>query len=104
MNMQQFLSNGGLSKMCWILLTFITGLGAVILAGIEIGQGQGINQYVGAILAAILSHAFTIGGSVNAATQLASHTTGPLPAPVIVPPAITTTPQGGTTINVQSHP
>lgn len=68
--MQQFLSNGGLSKMLWIILCFITALGALVMAGFEIIRGEPINQYVAYVLVGILSHAFTIGGSVNTSSQL----------------------------------
>ena len=56
--------------MLWIILCFITALGAIIIAGVEIFRGEPINTYIGYIIAAILSHAFTIGGSVNTSTQL----------------------------------
>ena len=70
--MQQFLSNGGLSKMLWIILTFVVGLGAVIVAGIEIVGGRTPDPYVASILTGILAHVFTVGGSVNTSSQLES--------------------------------
>lgn len=71
--MKEFLTNGGLSKLLWIVLTFITGLGAIVIAGIEILSGQGINPYIVNIITGIIAHAFTIGGSVNTSMQLEKH-------------------------------
>lgn len=59
--------------MLWIILTFIVGLGAVIIAGVEILNGQPLNTFIASILLAVLSHAFTIGGSVNTSSQLESN-------------------------------
>lgn len=70
--MQQFLSNGGLSKMLWIILTFIVGLSSVVVAGIEIVNGKSIDPYIASILAGIIAHVFTVGGSVNAVSQMHS--------------------------------
>lgn len=68
--MAKFLSNGGLSKMLWIILCFMVGLGSLIVFMVEVIQGQTINPYVASILSGIIAHAFTIGGSVNTSSQL----------------------------------
>lgn len=68
--MISFLSNGGFSKMLWIILTFLVALGALIVVIQEIVTGQTPNGWAISILASVLSHAFTIGGSVNTSTQI----------------------------------
>lgn len=68
--MQAFLSNGGLSKMLWIILTFLLGLGSVIILFYEIVSNQPINPIVFGIIGSISAHLFTIGGSLNTASQL----------------------------------
>ena len=56
--------------MLWIILCFTAGLGAIIIAGIEIINGQTVSPYVASVLSGIIAHAFTIGGSINTSTQL----------------------------------
>lgn len=68
--MQQFLSNGGLSKMLWIILLFMLGLGSILMLFLEIAQGQSPNPFVLSIVSGVAAHGFTIGGSVNTSSQL----------------------------------
>ena len=67
--MQQFLSNGGLSKLLWIVLMFLLGLGGVGMLFWEIATAQTPNAYVLSIVSGVAAHGFTIGGSVNASGQ-----------------------------------
>lgn len=62
--MQQFLSNGGLSKMLWIILIFILGLSAIVLWTYEIWNGQAINPAVSSIITGLLVHIATVGGHI----------------------------------------
>jgi hypothetical protein len=71
--MQQFLSNGGLSKMLWIILVFLLGLASIIMLFIEIINNQPVNPYILSMVAGVAAHGFTIGGSINTSTQLESN-------------------------------
>lgn len=75
--MAQFLSNGGLSKMLWIILTFLLSLGAVIIFFLEIQAGQAPNPLVVSILSGVLGHAFTVGGNILNAHADAGESTTP---------------------------
>lgn len=61
--------------MLWIILTFLMGLGAIIIAGIEVANNQPVNPIVYGIITSVAAHAFTIGGSVNTSSQLEKNTT-----------------------------
>lgn len=71
--MQKFLSNGGLSKMLWIILVFIVGCVSVAVLAVEILKGETPNPFLMNIVTGIIVHVSTIGGSVNTSTQLESH-------------------------------
>jgi len=73
--MQQFLTNGGLSKMLWIILTFILALGAIVIFFMQINGGQTPNPLVVSILSGILGHAFTVGGTILNAPHIGDPTT-----------------------------
>lgn len=85
--MQQFLSNGGLSKMLWILLMFLLSLGSIVILFTEIWNNQPINPIIMNILIGVLTHGATIGGHILS-DQATQHVTGPLPP--ITPPASST--------------
>jgi hypothetical protein len=46
MTLFEFLSDGGLSKMAYILVVSFMTIGAGVIAGVEILMGQPINQFV----------------------------------------------------------
>lgn len=83
--MQQFLSNGGLSKMLWIILMFTAGLGSLVMLFIEIANNQPPNAYVLSIISGVLTHGATVGGHIlgksapEAPHAPAITTTGALP-------------------------
>ncbi len=60
--MVAFLTNGGLTKMLTIILTFLLGLGAGIVLFVEVLNGSPINNYVLSIVMAVVGSGVSITG------------------------------------------
>lgn len=83
MSLMQFLSNGGLSKMAYIILVNLITIGAMVIVAIQVLNNEPVNQTMLYLLLIGVGHGATIGGAISGS---ASQQANP-PVVNVVPPS-----------------